>query len=171
MALCGEMEIDHRGVQAAMAQILLDTSDINAGFQEMSGVTVAQGVNGNTFCDIELFKYASQGPLHGGIAHRLLGCWTLIASMSESWKDPFGVSMGYPVLAQDMKGGLRQGDISVFGAFSPVDMNAQSLGVDVGYLKEQRFMQPEATRINGGEIGFVLDGIDRIDEGPDLFDA
>ena len=32
-------------------------------------------------------------------------------------------------------------------------------------------MQPEATRINGGQISFVLNGTDRIDNGPGFFDA
>ena len=40
MTLGGEMEIDHGGVQAIMAEILLDTPDVDAGFQEMSGIAV-----------------------------------------------------------------------------------------------------------------------------------
>ena len=52
-----------------------------------------------------------------------------------------------------------------------MDMNTHALGVDIGYLKKQSFMQPEATRINGGQIGFILDGINRIDNSPDFFNA
>ncbi len=37
MALGCEMEIDHGGVQAVMAEVLLDATDVNTGFQEMSG--------------------------------------------------------------------------------------------------------------------------------------
>ena len=107
MALGGEMEIDHGGVQAAMAQVLLDTTDVDAGLQEMRGIAVAEGMNGDALCEFKLFKDASQCPLHGGIAHGYLGCRPLIAAPSETREDPFGVSMGCPVLSEDIKSGFR----------------------------------------------------------------
>ena len=54
MALCGQMQIDHSGVQTAMAQVLLDTADIDppeADLQQMGGIAVAQGVGGDAFFD------------------------------------------------------------------------------------------------------------------------
>ncbi len=98
MALGGEMEIDHGGVQAAMAEVLLDTTDVDAGFQQMSGIAVPEGMNGDALCEFKLFKYASQSPLHRGIAHGFLCGRPLIAAASDSREDPFGVSMGCPVL-------------------------------------------------------------------------
>ena len=98
MALGGEMEIDHGGVQATMAQVLLDTTDVDTGFQEMGGIAVPESMNGDAFCEFKLFKNAPQSSLHGGIAHWLLGCRPLIATPSESRKDPFRVSMCCPVL-------------------------------------------------------------------------
>jgi hypothetical protein len=59
MALSGKVEVDHGGVQTAMAQILLDTSDINTGLQKMSGIAVPEGMNGDALFNIKLFYYAS----------------------------------------------------------------------------------------------------------------
>ena len=55
MALGCEMEVDHGGVQAAMAEILLDTPDVDASFQEMGGIAVSESMNGDAFFNIELF--------------------------------------------------------------------------------------------------------------------
>jgi hypothetical protein len=55
MALGGKMEIDHGGVQTAMAQILLDATDVDAGFQQMSCIAVPEGMNGDAMFDFKLF--------------------------------------------------------------------------------------------------------------------
>ena len=52
MALGGEMEIDHGGVQAAVPQVLLNPTDVDAGFQEMSSIAVPERMNGNAFCEL-----------------------------------------------------------------------------------------------------------------------
>ena len=52
-----------------------------------------------------------------------------------------------------------------------MDMNTFALRVNVCYLKKQSLMQPKAAGINGSQIGFILDGSNRIDNGPDFFDA
>ena len=55
MALGGQMEIDHGGIKAVVPEVLLDTPDVDACFQEMSGIAVSEGMNGDALCDIELF--------------------------------------------------------------------------------------------------------------------
>jgi len=103
MALGGEVEVDHGRVQTAMAQILLDTTDVDAGFQQMSRIAVAEGVNGDAFCDSELFEHASQCPLHRGFRHGSRCLWTFVATASESGEYPEGISMPLPVVAQTIK--------------------------------------------------------------------
>ena len=38
VALLGEVEIEHGGLQSGVAEVALDDAEIDAGFQEMSGV-------------------------------------------------------------------------------------------------------------------------------------
>ena len=98
VALGCEMEIDHGGVQTAMAQVLLDATDIDAGFQKMGGIAVSERMNGDALLELELLNNASECPLHGGVAHGLLCVRPFIAAPSKSREDPFGVSMSRPVL-------------------------------------------------------------------------
>ena len=67
MALRCEVEIDHGGVQTIGAQVLLDATDVDAGFQKMNGIAVPEGMDGNTFPEFELFKDTSQCSLNGGM--------------------------------------------------------------------------------------------------------
>ena len=59
MALGGQVEVEHGGVQAVMAEVLLDATDIDAGFQEMGGIAVAEGMNGDALFELELLKNPS----------------------------------------------------------------------------------------------------------------
>ncbi len=52
-----------------------------------------------------------------------------------------------------------------------MDMNTFALSIDIGYLKEQGLMESEATGVNGVQIGFILNSINCVDNGPDFFDA
>src|SRR5207248_890690 len=51
-----------------------------------------------------------------------------------------------------------QGDVPVFGALAAVDMDLKALAVDVGDLQEERFMEPEAQAVDGGEGDLVVHG-------------
>ena len=55
MALCCKMEIDHGRVETAMTQVLLDSSDIDPGLQQMCGIRMAQGMDGDAFFEFKLF--------------------------------------------------------------------------------------------------------------------
>jgi hypothetical protein len=43
--------------------------------------------------------------------------------------------MGCPVFSEDVKGGFGKGDVTVFGAFPPMDVNPVAFGINIGYLK------------------------------------
>jgi len=171
MALGGEVEVDHGRVQTAVAQILLDATDVDAGFQQMRGIAVPEGMNGDAFGDSELFEHASQCPLHRCFRHGSRCLWTFVAAASESGEYPEGISMPLPVVSQEIKRRFRQGHIPVLGALSPMDMDAHPLSVDIDYLKKQGLMQPESTGIHGSQIRFILNGSNCIDNGPDFFQA
>ena len=44
LALLGEVEIEHGGFESSMAHVALDDAQVDAGFQEMGGVGMAQGI-------------------------------------------------------------------------------------------------------------------------------
>ncbi len=60
----GDVGIDHRGFQAGVAQQFLDGADIGAGFQQVGGERVPQGVAGDAFVDAAAVGGALDGLLN-----------------------------------------------------------------------------------------------------------
>ena len=104
MALGGEVEIEHGGVEAAVPEILLDAADVDTGFQEVGGVAVSKSMNGDALCELKLFKNASQSSLHGGLGHGSCGGWSLSAATAQAGEDPQGITVLLPVIAQCVEG-------------------------------------------------------------------
>ena len=44
LTFLGQVKIEHGGFEASMAHVALDNARVDAGFEEMGGVGVAQGV-------------------------------------------------------------------------------------------------------------------------------
>ena len=61
----GQMEVDHRGLQRAVAEVLLDQPEVDARLEQVGGVAVPQGVDRDGLAPAQLAHH----PLHG--------CWTL----------------------------------------------------------------------------------------------
>ena len=97
MALGGQVQIDHGGVQAVMSQILLDAADIDAGLQQMGGIAMAQGVDGDALFHFKLFQYPAQGALNGGFVHGNGGGRSFFAAAAKPREDPSWISMELPV--------------------------------------------------------------------------
>jgi len=100
--LSGQVEIDHRRIKAAMSQILLNTPDIDSCLQQMGGVAVTQGVDGDPFFDFELFEHPAQGTLYRSLSHGFLGCRTLFAASSQTREYPERVAMLFPVITHNL---------------------------------------------------------------------
>ena len=52
-----------------------------------------------------------------------------------------------------------------------MNMDAHAVAVDIADLKIERLMESQAAGIDGGEIGFVLWGCDRGQDGADFIEA
>ncbi len=74
MPLGGQMQVNHGGGQTAVAQILLDAPDVDTCFEQMGGVAVAKGVDGDTFCDGQRGQCLSQGTPDGIAPHGFFCC-------------------------------------------------------------------------------------------------
>ena len=72
MAFVGEVQVEHRGFELGMAQVALDETGVHAGFEQMGGIRMSEGRDGDTcFGDAgSLFGDAEgaldTGPTHGG---------------------------------------------------------------------------------------------------------
>ena len=95
-----------------------------------------------------------------------VGLWCVIPP--GGGKEPGGVTMGFPVGAEQREGLCGQGDVPVFGALAAVDMDLEALAIDVGDLQGEGFMEPESQAIDGGEVDLVVQGGGGREEPPDL---
>jgi len=109
---------------------------------------MAQRMNMGVFGNATGLEGDAEGALKGGAADRLLGGGSADAAASLGGEEQSGMAMGFPLLAQKLKGALRQWHITVFVSFAATDVQEHALGIDVTNLEAQAFSQPKATRVN-----------------------
>jgi hypothetical protein len=100
LALLGQVEIEHGGFEAGVAQVALNDAQIDAGFEEVGGVRMAQGVDRHAlFVDPGLSLGLAKGALDAALGHRLAGLISIGFLVAASGKDKPGVFVSPPVSA------------------------------------------------------------------------
>ena len=140
-----------------MPQGALHQSGVHAGFEQMGGVGMAQGMESAPCCGQAgpVFGLA-EGALDTGAAHRGSCRRTLGVSAPRGGKEPGRMTMGFPGGTQQRAGSCGQGDVAIFGALAAVDMDVEALTVHSGDLEEEGFMEPEAQARDRGEGDVVV---------------
>jgi hypothetical protein len=67
------MEVEHGGLQGAMAQVLLDQTEVDPGFEQMGCVGMSESVDRDPLLDAELQDQLPQGGIDTGGCHRSRG--------------------------------------------------------------------------------------------------
>ena len=98
---------------------------------------MTQGVDSRFFLDAAVDQSRFEGALHTAGIH---GLCRLRAS--SGGKEPLGMTMGLPLLAQQGQRGCRERHTAVFGAFALANMNEQTVTVNIGDLQLQTLLQP-----------------------------
>lgn len=142
-SLLGEMKIDHGGFKACMSHISLDDSGIDAGFQKVGGIAMAKAVNGYSPLGNAGGELGpSKGPLRTVKSHMRFGGWSFIPSSTQGREDEDGISVSYPIPAEQLIGVLRKGNIAILCSLATVDMDHHAFAVYVGYLQGEGFGNP-----------------------------
>ena len=71
-------------------------------------------------------------------------------------KEPDGMAIGAPMLAQQLEGALGQGHIAVFVAFALPDVEHHPFAVNITDLQRYAFTQAQAARVNRGQAHTVV---------------
>ena len=155
-----------------MPQVALDETGIDAGFEQMGGVGMPEGMDGHArFGDPGPVFGCAEGALDTGATHGGGRRRALLLIAPGGGKEPGLVAMGFPVGAQQREGLFGQGDVPVFGALAAVDMDLEALAIDVGDLEGEGFMEPESQAIDGGEVDLIVQGCGRLEETSDFFNT
>ncbi len=86
-------------------------------------------------------------------------------------KEPGRVPRGFPGGAEQREGLCGQGDLAVLGALASMDLDLEALPVNIGDVKGEGFVEPEAQARDGGEGDLVVHRCGRREEPPDLLDT
>jgi hypothetical protein len=155
-----------------MAHVSLDDPQIDSGFEEVSGIRVAEGMNGDSlFLDSCSNLGPAKDPLDTAFSHGKLSVLCSFAVSAKGREEETRMTVGSPIASEQMEGGLREGDVAILGAFAAVDMNHHAAGVDVGDFEMETFVKPQAAGVDGREIGVVLEGFDLGENASDFIHA
>ena len=155
-----------------MAHVALNDTQIDAGFEQMGGVAMAQRVDRDAFfAHAGLALGTLESALDTAFGHGTLGIFCAFAVSAKSWEEKMGMTVSAPVLAQQMKRGLRQRDVAVLGAFAAVDMDHHALTVDIADFEMEAFVKPQAAGVHGGQIDVIVQRFDVGQNTAGFFDA
>lgn len=146
----GEVEVDEGGLEAAVAEVGGELPEVDASFEEVGGVAVAEGVDGEFlvffgetafgFGDFDGCPDAGFGHVVSSFEHGLPECLTgAFPSTTDAGEEPVGITMGFPEEAKAGEEFGGDGDVSLLSAFGVVDTDGEPLGVNVLGLDGEGF--------------------------------
>jgi hypothetical protein len=154
LALLSKMQVDHGGFELGMAHVPLDDAEVDAGFEEMGGIAMAQGMDGDaSFVDCGFRFGPTEGALDAALGHGRRSRLCRRAASADGREEELGMVVGEPIAAEQLESGLGERHIAVLGAFAPVDMDHHALAVDIGGFEMEAFVESQAAGVDGGEIG------------------
>ena len=110
MSFLGKVEIDHGGFELGMAHVSLDDPQVDSGFEKMSGIGVAQGVNGDTlFVDSCSNLGTTESPLDTTFGHGKLSVLCSITVSAQGREEEARMAVGEPIAAEQIEGGWGEG--------------------------------------------------------------
>jgi hypothetical protein len=142
LSLLGQVEIDHGGFKLGMSHVSLDDPQVDSGFEKMSGIGVAQGMNGDSFF---LDSCSNLGPAEGALdtalGHRRRSVLCSITVSAKGGEEEARVAVGHPIAAEQIEGGWGQRDVAILGTLSTVDMDHHTGGIDIGDFEMETFVK------------------------------
>ena len=129
-------------------------------------------MNGDPFfADSCIILGPTEGPLDTTFGHRGLSLFCSFTVSAQGGEEEAWMTVGYPVAAEQVEGGLGERHIAIFGALPTVDMDHHAGGVDIGDFEMESFVKPQAAGVYGGKVGMVLEGFDAGQNVSDFFHA
>jgi len=155
-----------------MAHVSLDNPQVDSGFEEVSGIGVAEGVNGDTlFVDSSSNLGPTEDPLDTAFGHGRGSVLCSSAVSAKSGEEEVRVAVDPPIAAEQMEGGWGQRDVAILGTLSTVDMDHHAAGVDIGDFEMESFVKPQAAGVDGREIDIIVESLNLGKNVSDFIDA
>ena len=131
---------------------------------------MAQGMDGNPSLFDPRGKFRPpESALYAVDGHGFYGGASAVMTAPQSWEYQPRVSVSRPIPTKQRQCFLGQGDVSVYGAFSPVDVDQHSVFVDVGDFQIESFLKPQAAGIDGCQIGVIVKCLNLVEDAEHFF--
>ncbi len=86
LRLLGQVHVTRGGLRLTVAELQLQATQIETGFNEMGGITVAQGMNRHTLADTALIAHPGKGFLGCAAMHGFWGMGIIVARPAREQK-------------------------------------------------------------------------------------
>jgi hypothetical protein len=157
------MRVDARGRRRTVAEIFLNQSQVDAGFEQVGGPGMTKCMNRGKLVAAALFERRAKSILNAAFRHRL-GCLRQVDMLATlGGKDERRITMRGPVVAQQPESALRQGNVTILVALAVTDMDHHPRTVDVGNGKADAFLQTQSAGIDRRETDAVAQQPDAIE--------
>jgi len=130
---------------------------------------MAQGVDRGPLMDTACAEGSPEGVLYAAPGHGYGSCGHACPSAAWGGKEPDGMAVRFPVLAQPRQGRLWERHVAILGAFATVHMEKHACTVNLGDLQVGAFLKPQATGGDGGETHPIAQQFQVCENGADLF--
>lgn len=130
----GQVSVDSGCGRGSMSQIALDDAQVYPGFQQMGGVRMSEGMNGDLFVNAAFSHSCMESSLKA-----TLMCWFCV--LIPGREEPDRVAMNAPVPTEHMQAGLREWHITIFIAFGLMNVQHLTLPIDITDLQVCSFQQ------------------------------
>jgi hypothetical protein len=98
LTLLSKVKIDHGGFELGMAHVSLDDPQVDTGFEEMGGIGVAEGVNGDSlFSDSSSNLGPTEGALDTAFGHGKLSVFCSFSVSAKGGEEEARVTVGEPI--------------------------------------------------------------------------
>jgi hypothetical protein len=155
-----------------MAHVSLDDPQIDSGFEEMGGIGVAEGMNGDSlFSDSSSNLGTAEGALDTAFGHGQRSVFCSVPISAKCREEQSRVAVGEPMAAEQIEGGLGERHIAILGTLSAVDMDHHTVAVNIGDFEVETFVKSEAAGVDGGKIDVIVEGFDLVQNASDFFSA
>ena len=172
MPCVGEGERHPGGVEPGMPEGALDEPEGHAGFKQRGGVRRSERMESQAGCgDPGALCGLPEGALDPIAAHGKRGGRTVRVIASGGGKEPGCVPVCPPGGPHQHQGLCGEGDSAILGTLASMDMDKQTLRVNVGNVQGESFMEPESEALDRGKGDLVVQRWGGIEEAPDFLDA
>ena len=158
LAEAGEMGVNGGDVWTLVAEVDLDLAEVFALFQQVGGVGMSQRVNVRVLFDAALIEGQAEGALERGAAQGFGGGAGALAGMTPGRKEQRGMTVRFPLLAQQPERAHGQRDVTILIALAGTDVNEHALGINVAHFQTQAFAQAQAAGIDRDQSDAVIEG-------------